>query len=116
MGERRAASGVRRSRAPDNRGRGRETRVEDSGFHLVSRNLARLDILCLFCKLGLRRNEVSSMFRRGIEPRQTMLKRINTHTLSLVAAPAAPESSCWQKPVYGRRFDENLALARRCFR
>jgi hypothetical protein len=45
-----------------------------------------------------------------------MLNRINTHTLSLVAAPAVPESSCWQKPVYGRQFDEKLALARRCFR
>lgn len=56
------------------------------------------------------------MFRRGTEPRETMLNRINTHTLSLAAAPAAPETSCWQKLVYGCRFDENLALARRCYR
>jgi hypothetical protein len=52
------------------------------------------------------------MFRRG----QTMLNTINTHTLDLVAAPAAPGTSCWQKPEYGSRFDENAALARRCFR
>jgi hypothetical protein len=45
-----------------------------------------------------------------------MLKTINIHTLSLVAAAAVPDTSCWQKPVYGRRFDENAALARRCFR
>jgi hypothetical protein len=45
-----------------------------------------------------------------------MLNYANIHLFTSNAAPAATASACWQKPSEGRRFDENFALARRCYR
>ena len=45
-----------------------------------------------------------------------MLNYVDIHVLTSAATPVATDSLCRQKPSEGRRFDENPALARRCYR